>query len=291
MLRDYIYVYVLHGTSGNRYFQLVASTGFISNIYSGLKNTYWTLLRLLVLRRSSRRLTVKPHDHKSKESSNHRPQASNPDPTAADSPAARILIVRIVANGDFMLLFDVGEERALVVNAEREDSVLIGDGESCAVDGAVFRPAGGLESEAVEGREHGKFKLQRIFRGNLEGDVFIIDVFGDFNIKDLEHSVSIRHITNAITVTLQTYSLVLDPVKRGVQFRNRGFSQVMLNLPNFQHPSFLERPSSQLLGKLLVDGLAFVTRGRLYTRRKPLVLQALHGAQNSEPRRIPRLHG
>lgn len=56
--RDCIYVYVLHGTSGNRYFQLVASTRFISNIYSGLKNTHWTLLRLLVLRGSSRRLTV-----------------------------------------------------------------------------------------------------------------------------------------------------------------------------------------------------------------------------------------
>ena len=67
--------------------------------------------------------------------------------------------MRIVANGDFMLFFDVGEKRTLVVNAEREDSVLIGDGESCAVDGAVFRPEGGLESEAVERREHGKFKL------------------------------------------------------------------------------------------------------------------------------------
>lgn len=67
--------------------------------------------------------------------------------------------MRIVANGDFTLFFDVGEERTLVVNAEREDSMLIGDGEPRAVDGAVFRPEGGSESEAVERREHGKFKL------------------------------------------------------------------------------------------------------------------------------------
>ena len=110
--------------------------------------------------------------------------------------------MRIVTNSDFVLLFDVGEERALVVHAKGEDPVLIGDGEACAVDGAVFRAAGGLESEAVEGREHGEFKLQRIFGGNLERNVFTISVFGDFNIENLEHHVSTRHIMKAIWIAL-----------------------------------------------------------------------------------------
>lgn len=65
---------------------------------------------------------------------------------------------------------------------------------------------------------------------------------------------------------------------------------MVLNLPNLQHPIFLERPSSQLLSKLPVDGFAFLARRRLNTRRKPLILETLYRAQNGKPRRVSGLH-
>lgn len=92
----------------------------------------------------------------------------------------------VVADGHLVLLFDVGEKGTLVINAEGEDSVLVGNHEACAVDSAGFCPLDGLEVETVKGREHGEFELQGIFRGHFEGDVFVMNVFGDLNVEDLE---------------------------------------------------------------------------------------------------------
>lgn len=146
------------------------------------------LLRLFILRCRRRWLGVKPHHNKSKESGNHRPQAANPDPTAADFPAARVFIVSVVADGDFMLFFNVGEEGALVVNTVGKDSVLIGDGKACAVYSAIFGSAGWLQIEAVEGRKHGEFELQGVFGGDLERNIFVVNVFGDLNLKHLQEN-------------------------------------------------------------------------------------------------------
>ena len=104
------------------------------------------LLCLLDLRRSSLgRLRVEPHDHKSEEPANNRPQSRNPNPTATNPPASGVLIVSEVADSDLMFLFDIGKERSLVVNTEGEDSVLVGDGEARAIYSAVLCAAGWSE--------------------------------------------------------------------------------------------------------------------------------------------------
>lgn len=142
------------------------------------------LLRLLV-GRSRRWLGVEPYNNKEKESADHRPETSDPDPSAANSPAAGVLVVRVMANGNFVLLLDVGEEGTLVVDTEGKDSMLVGDGEACAVHSAGFRSERWLESEAVEGREHGEFELQSILTGDLEGNVSVVNVLGDLDAKYL----------------------------------------------------------------------------------------------------------
>lgn len=145
-----------------------------------------SLLRLLVLSRSRGWLRVEPYNNKEKESADHRPETSDPDPSAANFPAAGVLVVRVMADGDFVLLLDVGEEGTLVVDTEGKDSMLIGDDEARAVHSAVFRSEGRLESEAVERREHSEFELQSILAGNLEGNVSVVNVLRDLDAKDLQ---------------------------------------------------------------------------------------------------------
>jgi len=135
-----------------------------------------SLLGLLVLRRSRRWLRVEPYNHEKKESGNHRPETSDPDPSAADFPAAGVLVVCVMADSNFVLLFDIGEEGTLVVDAEGKDSMLIGDSEARAVHSAGFRSESWLECEAVKRREHGEFELQSILGGNIEGNVFVINI-------------------------------------------------------------------------------------------------------------------
>lgn len=56
----------------------------------------------------------------------------------------------VVADGDFVFLFNVGEEGTLVIYTEGEDSVLVRDSELGAKDGAVCCCLYGLEVETVE---------------------------------------------------------------------------------------------------------------------------------------------
>lgn len=65
--------------------------------------------------------------------------------------------MREMAHGDLLLDFDVGEEGALVVNAERKDAVLIWGRERSAIDGAIGRAAARLQRQSVPWGEHGEF--------------------------------------------------------------------------------------------------------------------------------------
>lgn len=135
------------------------------------------LLRLLLFRRSSRRrLRIEPDHDKSKEAANNRPQASDPRPTTADLPASGIFIVGIVADSHLMLLFNVGEERPLVVDAEGEDAMLVWNREAGAIYSAVFGPAGWGQRESVEGGEHGELELHGVLRRDFEGDESVVAV-------------------------------------------------------------------------------------------------------------------
>ena len=62
------------------------------------------------------------------------------------------------------LLVDAGEEGPLVVDAEVEDAVLVGQGERGGVEGGVGcgERGGWGQGEAVEGREHGAFELDGV---------------------------------------------------------------------------------------------------------------------------------
>ena len=86
-----------------------------------------------------------------------------------------------MTNRDFAFDVDVGEEGALVVDAERENAVLIwstkGGAEECAVWGTGDR----LESEAVKGGEHGELKLESVVRAEDEGHIVVVGVFGELD--------------------------------------------------------------------------------------------------------------
>lgn len=250
------------------------------------------LLRLLNL--ISSRGRVKPDENKSQESSNHRPQTGDPDPATANSPTARVLVVRKVAHGHLVLLLDVGEEWALVVDAEGEDAVLVRNHELSAVYSACLRAAGGLKSQAVERREHSELQLQLVLAGDLEGHPLVVGVLGHLNVEDLFLDKVISYRTHKSSEFRIAYGLVLDAVDLGVQILRGNLalgSQVMLDLLNLEDTSLLEGPSSQLLGELAVDGRSLLAAGSLDRSREPLVLQCLNRAENSEAGRVASLHG
>lgn len=92
---------------------------------------------------------------------------------------------------------------------------------------------------------------------------------------------------------MATYGLVLDTVDLRVQSLVGDLaigSQVVLNLLNLEDTSLLERPSSQLLGELAVDGGVLLAAGGLDRSREPFVLQSLNGAEDSEAGRVSSLH-
>lgn len=141
------------------------------------------LLSLLQL--VSHRGRVKPDNDESQESSNHRPQTGNPDPSASDGPAAWVLVVRKVADGDLVLLLNGGEEGPLVVDTEGEDTVLIRGHELSTEHSAGISAGRGLESQAVERREHGELELELVSARNLKGNPLVVDILGDFNAVNL----------------------------------------------------------------------------------------------------------
>jgi hypothetical protein len=146
------------------------------------------LLHLLCLEFRQRRRRIQPHKYKGQETGNNRPKSANPNPTTRDPPASWPLVMRVVSNSDFMFLFYVAEERSLVVDAEGENAMLVWDGEGGAVDGAVFGHRGCCEVETMEGREHGKFDLERIVIGDGKRRKGVDDVFRQFDVESLQAS-------------------------------------------------------------------------------------------------------
>ena len=94
--------------------------------------------------------------------------------------------MRKVADRDRILLIHVCHERALVVDAEVEDAVLVGDAEGGCEEGAVGAGAdgesrGGGEGETVVRVQHGEFELDRVGGGRGEGVEVVPGVFGEFD--------------------------------------------------------------------------------------------------------------
>lgn len=93
--------------------------------------------------------------------------------------------MRKVADGDLPLFVDVGKEGSAVVDAEIEDTVLIGSLESGAEDGGVLSVCDRGEVHAVEGRKHAELELNLIVRRWDKGSEVVVCVFGDFNLEVL----------------------------------------------------------------------------------------------------------
>lgn len=147
IVRKFVFAYPVNSmngsTNGQDRYQVQIEVMERANMQTKFIQSKHKLLCLLNLRHSSLgRLRIKPHDYKSEEPSNNRPKPRNPDPTATNSPAAWVLIVGEVADSNFMLFLNIGEEWPLVVNAKGEDTVLIWNSEARAIYSAVLCAAG-----------------------------------------------------------------------------------------------------------------------------------------------------
>lgn len=90
-----------------------------------------------------------------------------------------------MAQRDFALDVDVGQEWPLVVDAEGEDAVLVGRAEGGAEEGAVGGGGDGGEGQAMEGGEHGEFELEGVGGWGGERDIVGLGVFGEFDCEGL----------------------------------------------------------------------------------------------------------
>jgi len=95
------------------------------------------LLCFLAFRPLIRRFTPQPQRDKSKPSRDRDPYTRYPDASPTDPPASRPLVMSEMSDCNRRLLVHVGQEWSLVVDAEREDSVLVWQSERGAEDGAV----------------------------------------------------------------------------------------------------------------------------------------------------------
>jgi hypothetical protein len=155
--------------------------------YNTPTNRLRCLLRLL--HALFRRRAVQPDSDKSQPPSNRNPDTANPDPGAANLPAPRPLVVGKVPDCDLPLLVDVCNEGAAVVDAEVEDTVLIGGLEGDAEDGGVGGLRDGREVEAVEWRQHAELELNVVVRLRDKGSEVVLLPFGDLDLEVL-HGVS-----------------------------------------------------------------------------------------------------
>lgn len=95
-----------------------------------------------------------------------------------------------VADCDFALDINICEKRPFVVDFEGEYAVLVRGLEGGAEDGAVGGFRDGFKVEAVEGGEHGEFKLEGVRWGNGERIQSIERVLGELNVESLDSGVS-----------------------------------------------------------------------------------------------------
>ena len=85
------------------------------------------------------RLAPEPDGNECQPTSDGDGNTSHPWPSSANLPGAWELVVRKVAHCDGVLLLNVREEGALVVDLEVEDTVLVWEDEGCAVGCRVGR--------------------------------------------------------------------------------------------------------------------------------------------------------
>lgn len=88
-------------------------------------------------------------------------------------------------NSDLTLLVNVCKERSAVVDAEVEDSVLVGGLEGGAENSGVGGFGDGGEVKAVEGREHAELKLDMVALGGDVRDELVLAVLGNLHGKSL----------------------------------------------------------------------------------------------------------
>ena len=129
---------------------------------------------------------VQPYDGESQETEDGKKDTSQRRPSSIDSVASIILVVSQMSYADCLLLLDVGEERALVVDHKVKDAVLVGEGEVDAVDGLVLVGEDGLEVEAPEGGQHGELKLDLIALGEMVGLPVVPGVLGQRDVVRLD---------------------------------------------------------------------------------------------------------
>ena len=92
------------------------------------------LLRLLHTPSALQWRTIHPQRTESHKASHRHSNTRDPGPRARDYEAARPLVVGHVAHADGVLLLDVRQEGALVVDLEVEDAVLVRQRESGGED-------------------------------------------------------------------------------------------------------------------------------------------------------------
>lgn len=93
--------------------------------------------------------------------------------------------MRKMAYSDLMLFFDIGQEWAVVVDAERENAVLIRCCKCCAKDSAVLSMRLGLEVQTMPRRQHAELELNVIVGRCLEWHPLVKLILRQFNIEGL----------------------------------------------------------------------------------------------------------
>lgn len=96
-----------------------------------------------------------------------------------------------VAHRHLAFLLDARQPGSFVVHLEGEDAVLVGRRKGRRVDGAVAGDCGWGEREALKGREHAEFELERVGgRWEGEGCPVCARPLGDFDGEVLRWFVS-----------------------------------------------------------------------------------------------------
>jgi hypothetical protein len=127
------------------------------------------------------RLAVEPDSDKDQPASGCNTNTSDPGVGTADDETAGPLVVSKVADSNCFLLIDVAEERALVVDNEVEDTMLIGNGEASLEDGAVGGWLDWVQGHTVEGRQHAELELDRVSGSREEGNPTVAVILGQFD--------------------------------------------------------------------------------------------------------------
>lgn len=144
------------------------------------------------------RLAPQPNADKDNPACDGNTNTSDPWVCCADDETPGPLIVGKVSDSDGILLKDVCEERTLVVDEEVENSVLVREGESGAVGGAVGGLGSRLKGQTVEGRKHAEFELDRVAGSRSVGCKVVKFILGQLDRVVLGRSVDGQSVRRVI---------------------------------------------------------------------------------------------